>query len=209
MSRKFACIALLLFIAVPILADDDDNDRGHRRMVIVRDGKVLLDEDEPFGGKRAFIGVSMNELTPELREFFGAPKDSGSLVASLTENGPAAKAGVRVGDVITSVNGQPVDNAWDVSRAMKGNKAGDSVRIEVIRNKARQTLTVIADEREGLLPMKRALDLGQLLERNGGEPLTNGEWHMRIPNPRENEELRARIHELETRLLELEKKLKK
>ena len=145
MLKKFSALVFLLIVTTSAFAEDQI-----RRTVIVRNGEVLLDETDPLGnpGKRAFVGVSLTELTPELREFFGAPKDSGVLVSSVSENGPAAKAGVRVGDVITAVNGKTTANARDLRQAVKDNHAGDSIRIEVIRGRNRQALVATAEERE-------------------------------------------------------------
>src|SRR6185295_2899794 len=99
-------------------------------------------------GKSAFISVSVIDLTPELLEFFGASKDSGVLVSSVADNGPAAKAGVRVGDVITAVDGDAVASLRDLRKAIRNNHGGDNIRIELLRGKNRQTVMAVAEERE-------------------------------------------------------------
>jgi predicted metalloprotease with PDZ domain len=195
--KKTLSLFVLLMTTTALFAADQI-----RRTVIVRDGNVLLDEIDP-PGKRAFVGVSMVELTPELREYFGAPNEAGVLVSSVTENGPAAKAGVRVGDVITSINGKTVASYHDLRQAIKDNHAGDSVRIDVIRGKSRQTMVAAVEEREW--PEFRAFKLGDL-ERE--LPAMPKEWKGKLFAP-DNDELRARIKELEKRLLELEKRLQK
>jgi len=195
--KKTMSLFVLLMTTTALFAADQI-----RRTVIVRDGNVLLDEIDP-PGKRAFVGVSMVELTPELRAFFGAPNEAGVLVSSVTENGPAAKAGVRVGDVITAINGKTVANYHDLRDAIKDNHAGDSVRIDVIRGKNRQTMMATLDEREW--PEFRAFKLGNL-ERE--LPPMPKEWRGKLFGP-DNDELRARIKDLEKRLLELEKRLPK
>jgi predicted metalloprotease with PDZ domain len=195
--KKTLSLFVLLMTTTALFAADQI-----RRTVIVRDGNVLLDEIDP-PGKRAFVGVSMVELTPELRAFFGAPNEAGVLVSSVTENGPAAKAGVRVGDVITAINGKTVANYHDLRDAIKDNHAGDSVRIDVIRGKNRQTMMATLDEREW--PEFRAFKLGNL-ERE--LPPMPKEWRGKLFGP-DNDELRARIKDLEKRLLELEKRLPK
>ena len=60
-----------------------------------------------FGGNRR-IGVSTETLTKQLADYFGA-KDGGVLITSVTENSPAAKAGLKAGDVITAIDGEKVD----------------------------------------------------------------------------------------------------
>src|SRR3954449_6982705 len=92
MRKTLFTLVVLLVAATSAFAFDDPG----RRTIVVRDGNVLFD-DFDFPGKGAFIGVSVVDLTPELREFFGASKDSGVLVSSVADKGPAAKAGVRVG----------------------------------------------------------------------------------------------------------------
>lgn len=202
MLKKIAVLTLLL-IATSVFAEPEDQ---IRRTVIVKNGEVVLDESDPpgFSGKRAFLGVSLVDLTPELRDFFGAPKDAGVLVSSVSDNGPAAKAGVRVGDIITSVNGKSTAGARDLRQAMKDNKAGDSIRIEVLRGRNRQTLMATAEERE--LPEFRAFNFKGL---DHIMPPLDGEWHKRLLPSTENEELRSQIRALEKRLQELEKRLQK
>ena len=200
MLKKLSVLAHLL-IATSVFAEDQI-----RRTVIVKNGEVLLDETDPPGPgvKRAFLGVSLVDLTPELRDFFGAPKDAGILVSSVTDNGPAAKAGVRVGDIITNVNGKSTGSSRDLRAAIKENHAGDSIRIEVIRGKNRQALVATAEERE--MPEFRAFNfkgLDHIL------PPPNGEWHQRLLPSAENDELRSQIRALEKRLQELEKRLQK
>lgn len=153
--------------------------------------------------KRAFIGATLTTLTPELREFFGAPSDAGVLVASVTENGPGAKAGLRVGDVITSVDGNRIGESFDIAQAMKSKHAGDTVRLDVVRNHNKQTVVVTAEERD-LREFRRTFTLGDMEHQIGR--LDGGEWRALVASP-DTEELRARIRDLEQRLQELEKKL--
>jgi serine protease Do len=97
-----------------------------------------------FGNSRR-IGVSTVELTKQLADYFGIAGGKGVLVTSVTDDGPAAKAGVRAGDVITAVDGEAVDSPGDISRAITRKKDGD-VTLTVIRNKAQQTIRVTPRE---------------------------------------------------------------
>src|SRR5258707_2659824 len=76
-----------------------------------------------FGGNRR-IGISTQPLTKQLADYFGA-KDGGLLITSVNENTPAAKAGLRAGDVITAVDGEKVDSSGDVARIINKKEEGE------------------------------------------------------------------------------------
>ena len=96
------------------------------------------------------IGVSTMELTKQLADYFGIAGGKGVLVTSVTDNGPAAKAGVRAGDVITAVDGEAVDSPGDISRVINRKKDGD-ITLTIIRNKSQQTIRVTPTEGGGFL----------------------------------------------------------
>ena len=96
-------------------------------------------------GNSRRIGVSTMELTKQLADYFGITGGKGVLVTSVTDDGPAAKAGVRAGDVITSIEGEAVDSPGDISRVINRKKEGD-VTLTIIRNKSQQTIRVTPSE---------------------------------------------------------------
>jgi len=100
-----------------------------------------------FGNSRR-IGVSTMQLTKQLADYFGITNGKGVLVTSVTEDGPAAKAGVRAGDVITAIDGEEVDSSGDISRVINSKKEGD-VSLTIIRNKSQQTIRVTPREGGG------------------------------------------------------------
>ncbi len=183
-----------------------------RRTIVVKDGKVITNTEggpdlldlsgELFGGQRAHLGVRLVDLTDELREHFGAPKDTGVLVASVENGSPAEKAGIHVGDIIAGIDGKDVDTSSDLRRGLREKKDGDSVRVEVLRGRARQTLVATVVEREGPR-MFAPGDFEGLRQFNGPE------WKARIETLGDCASLQGRIKELETRLKDLEKKLQK
>jgi serine protease Do len=95
------------------------------------------------------IGVSTMSLTKQLADYFGIADGKGALVTSVTEDGPAAKAGVKAGDVITAVDGEAVDSPGDISRVINHKKEGD-VTLTIIRNKSQQTIRVTPREGVGM-----------------------------------------------------------
>ena len=92
-------------------------------------------------GNSRRIGVSTMALTKQLADYFGIAGGKGVLVTSVTDDSPAAKAGVRAGDVITAVDGEAVDSSGDLSRVINRKKEGD-VTFTIIRNKNQQTIQV-------------------------------------------------------------------
>ena len=112
----------------------------------------LLNKGFPNNGDLTFmldnsrrIGVSTMELTKQLADYFGITGGKGVLVTAVTEDGPAAKAGVRAGDVITAVDGEAIDSPGDVTRVINRKKEGD-VTLTVVRNKTQQTIHVTPRE---------------------------------------------------------------
>jgi len=83
---------------------------------------------------RARLGVLVMQLTPELRTHFGATADRGVLVGRVEPKSAAAAAGLAVGDVITEVRGNAVDDARDMISALAPAKGGEKVTLQVIRD---------------------------------------------------------------------------
>lgn len=96
-------------------------------------------------GNHRRIGASTLQLTKQLAEYFGIADGKGVLITAVTDDGPAAKAGLKAGDVITAIDGEKVDGAGDLARGINKNKDGD-VTLTVIRNKNQRTITVTPKE---------------------------------------------------------------
>ena len=94
------------------------------------------------------IGVSTMSLTKQLADYFGIADGKGALVTSVIDDGPAAKAGIKAGDVITAVDGEAVDSPGDISRVINRKKEGD-VTLTIVRNKSQQTIHVTPREGGG------------------------------------------------------------
>src|SRR6186713_1159583 len=80
---------------------------------------------------RGWIGVQIQPVTQDIADSLGMKKAEGALVAEPQANGPAAKAGIEAGDVITSVNGEPVKDARELARTIGGFAPGNSVKLNV------------------------------------------------------------------------------
>ena len=91
---------------------------------------------------RGYLGVQIQPLTKDIAEGLGIDRQKGALVNSVESGTPAAKAGLRSGDVLVSVNGQPLADARDLSRRIAGIKPGSKVDIVYMRNGREQTAQV-------------------------------------------------------------------
>jgi S1-C subfamily serine protease len=87
--------------------------------------------------------VTVQELTPELATYFGA-KD-GVLVASVASDSAASRAGIRVGDVITSANGHTIASRSDLVRELRDVRTPGDVTLGIVRDKKESSLTAKID----------------------------------------------------------------
>jgi len=97
-------------------------------------------------GNNRRVGVTTTALTKQLADFFGVSGGHGLLVTSTSENSPAAKAGLRAGDVITEVNGEKVEESGDFIRALNRKEEGE-VTLTIIRDKSQRTIKVTPERR--------------------------------------------------------------
>jgi serine protease Do len=81
---------------------------------------------------RGWIGVQIQPVTPDIADSLGLKKAEGALVAEPQANGPAAKAGIESGDVITAVNGETVKDARELARTIGGFAPGNAVKLNVL-----------------------------------------------------------------------------
>jgi serine protease Do/serine protease DegQ len=96
--------------------------------------------------KRGQLGVSMYTVTPDIAHSLGLSSAMGALVSQVVEGSPADKAGIRTGDVITSVNGQPVKSNSELRNTIGLRRVGDKVEIGLVRDgKPLKVTAVIAD----------------------------------------------------------------
>ena len=95
---------------------------------------------------RGWVGVQIQPVTPEIADSIGLKRAEGALVAEPQPNGPAAKAGIVAGDVITAVNGTPVKDARDLARQIGSIAPGTTVRLTVWRKGEEKTFSMALGE---------------------------------------------------------------
>jgi serine protease DegQ len=99
---------------------------------IVKDGQVT----------RGWIGVEPNELSPELAETFGVKASEGVIITGVLQNGPAAQAGIRPGDVITGVAGKPIQSVSELLSSVAALKPGVASKFSLLRRDEKIELDV-------------------------------------------------------------------
>ncbi|MBI5692342.1 MAG: DegQ family serine endoprotease [Verrucomicrobia bacterium] len=104
---------------------------------LVKNGKVV----------RGFLGVGAQDITPTLAETIGLDSRQGALVADVQPNSPAAKAGLKEGDVITAVNGEAVEDANRFRFSIGAIPPGTKIELAVLRDGKTRTITATTAER--------------------------------------------------------------
>jgi serine protease Do len=95
---------------------------------------------------RGWLGVMIQEVNRDLAESFGLDKPSGALVARVLENSPAAKAGLKEGDVILDFNGKPIDLSTDLPHLVGRVRAGTHATLTIMREGKRKNVDVVVGE---------------------------------------------------------------
>jgi len=103
---------------------------------LVKSGKVT----------RGWLGVSIQDVTPDLAKQFSLPEARGALITDVLENSPSAKAGLQQGDVIVSYDGKPVENPGSLRNHVAQTSVGKKVKVGVIRDKKEKEFEVTIAE---------------------------------------------------------------
>jgi len=103
---------------------------------LIRYGKVT----------HGFIGIQIADVTPDNAKFFHMQKAAGALVSDVQADGPGAKAGLKTGDVITELDGKPVNDAGQLQMLVGQKRPGDTIHLEVLRDdKPAKVAVTLAD----------------------------------------------------------------
>nr|WP_297351873.1 DegQ family serine endoprotease [uncultured Caldimonas sp.] len=105
---------------------------------------------------RGRIGVQIDQVTKEVAESIGLGKPVGALVRSVEQGGPAEKAGLEAGDIITRFDGKPIERASDLPRIVGNSKPGSKMALQVFRRGGYRDLTVTVGEFEAERPARAA-----------------------------------------------------
>jgi Do/DeqQ family serine protease len=96
--------------------------------------------------RRGLLGVNIQDVTAEIADAFGLPGNSGALVASVSEDSAAERAGIKIEDIIVSINGTKVRDSGSLRNAVGLLQPGEKVTVGLIRDGREQTLTAVLGE---------------------------------------------------------------
>jgi len=96
--------------------------------------------------KRGFLGVSIQDISPELAEAFGLTRKNGALINKVLKDSPADKAGLLPGDIVISIDGKKIRNANDVRNRIGLLPVGEKIKFKLLRDGKEFDLVVLVDE---------------------------------------------------------------
>ena len=103
---------------------------------------------ETGGVTRGWFGIEVADITPELADSLGLKTKQGAIVGAMERDSPAEKAGLKLGDVIVAVNGQPVADTTSTLNVIAGMQPGKSVPVKVMRRDHELTVDVMVGKRK-------------------------------------------------------------
>jgi len=155
-------------------------------------------------------GLTVENISPQLGEFFGVKNGNGVLVRSVEKGSRAEKAGFRAGDVIVKVNDQPVHDTGDFSHAVRS-RNGAAVNVWVIRDKKEQNLNLALPDRKesGAVLEEESLE-GPLIDAESAVELSQFEQYVAQLRPEMKlaEDSRTSVRELRNELCKQQRSLR-
>lgn len=127
--------------------------------------KVATDILEKGKVERGWLGVYIQQITPEIAKALNLKTTKGVIVSKVQENSPAQKAGLKEGDVILQLNGQGIDNPVELSTRIAGSSPGETTTLKVLRNDKEKDIEVKLGE---LNPEMQELAQGETSHPNIG-----------------------------------------
>lgn len=146
------------------------------------------------------LGIVALQISPDLRAHLGAPRDRGVLVDAVRPDSPAARAGLRVGDIVTDVDGDAAKSASGVLEALSDRKKGDEVPVVAFRSGQRVELRARLDSDPGPVWQSQS----QSFRGVPGMPDDMNGWFRSEGAP---DDMRGAIDELRKRMEDLEHRL--
>jgi serine protease Do len=137
----------LIGINTAILANGASGNQGVGFAIPVNMARQVMDQIMKHGRvTRGYLGVQIQEVTPAIAKAFGLDGVCGALIADVTADGPAAKAGLTKGDVVIALNGEPVTDSRTLRLAISQAAPGTIVHLKVLHNNSQKEVSVTLGE---------------------------------------------------------------
>jgi serine protease Do len=133
--------------------------------------KDILDQLKSGKVVRGWLGIMIQDITPELAESFGLKETKGVVVADVMSDSPAEKDGLKRGDIVEKLNGKQIESAGQLSRSVAAMKPDSQVTIDLIRDGKPLTVKVTI----GAMPE-------EVGEKKGAAPKTESAWGITVQN---------------------------
>jgi serine protease Do len=199
-KSRLVMVALVVGVSAGLVyAQQDKQSDKPSRVERQKDEAVAQSEFNAFAlslGEGGYIGIYLEEVTPERVKELGLREERGAIVMKVMEGGPAEKAGFKENDVIISFNGHRVDTVREMQRMLSETPAGRTVSVEVLRGGSLQTLTATLGKRSGNLNAMGRYKLGA--EARGNLEASLAEESMKRAQAdvkRAQEQLKKRMNE--------------
>lgn len=125
----------------------------------------------------AYIGLSMQTINPQNAEHYRLPVSAGAFVADVAQGGPAEKAGIQRGDIITKVNDKPITSADSMLLEVRSHEIGQTIAVTVKRGEEEKTFNVTLSSDEQLQELQKKMQQQRMQQQQGnplGAPDGNG-----------------------------------
>lgn len=117
--------------------------KGEKKTFKVKVGRLEEEkETEDVEEKESDLGMTVEEITPEIAQKLGIPDESGLIVVQVEGNSPAAEAGIKQGDIVLEIDQQPVKQLKDYRNNIKGYKKDDTILFLIKRGSSTIYLTL-------------------------------------------------------------------
>ena len=158
----------------------------------------------------AWLGIRVKEISPAIRSQLGLPEDQGVEIDAVASEGPAAKAGIEVGDLLLSFEETPIGTPEDLATLLRDLDPGTVVELEIMRKGETKTVEVMLEERPADQddPPAPPEDEGE----NGGDgpgikiEIEGGEFDQILDDPNIPEEFKRNVREMQRQMEEFRKK---
>jgi serine protease Do len=149
----------LVGINTAILAEGSGGNQGIGFAVPVNLARQVMDQIVTHGRViRSYLGVQVQPVTPAIAKAMNLNGPEGALVANVTANSPASRAGLQSGDVITEINGNPINESNQLRMTVSMMSPGDDARLKIIRDGQTRQITVKVEEMPGERVQKASND---------------------------------------------------